>query len=100
MIELGLLMQVRPLKNESAVFESLSKLVYYSYFRVNDDYYIFTYAKSRILIKIIENLLDLSFLVVENITTNQRRFRSLQGFCLYILNLKKLGKILKFWKQI
>lgn len=85
-------MQVRPLKNESTVFESLSKLVYYSYFQVNDDYYLFTYAKSRILIKIIENLLHLNFVVVKNITTNQRRFCSLRGFCLYILNLKKTGK--------
>jgi len=110
MRELGLLLQMLlPTSSLELMFKLLSKLVYYSYFQVNDDYYIFAYARSQILREIILNILYSNCTIVKNIKANQRRFRSLRGFCLYILKLKETGKnfqVLKtnlqkeFWDEV
>lgn len=110
MNELGLLIQILlPESDIKFVIKLLSKLVYYSYFQVNNNYYLFTYAKSQIFKEIITNIIYSKCKVKKNIKANQRRFRSLRGFCLYILSLKEAGKNFKvlktnlpenFWEEV
>jgi hypothetical protein len=97
MKELALLVEVILLTNNlKMMFNLLSKLVYFSYFQVTNKKYIFIYAKSQIFQTIIVNILASNYTIVETIIANQRRLRSLRGFCLYILSLEETGKIFKF----
>lgn len=92
MIELVLLFQVcAPTNNPKIIFEFLSKLVYYSYFKIDDNHYIFTYAKSQFLKNSIINIITSNFTILRRIRAYERPFRSFRGFCMFILGLKETG---------
>lgn len=98
MEELALLLKIEKLETTKshsnlAILEELSKLVYFSYFCIDNEYYLFMFAKTLLFKDLIMYfILSSNFLIKENIISNHRRFRSLRGFCLYITILRKGAK--------
>lgn len=83
----------------------LINLKTFSYFQIDQKYYLFFYGKKRI---------DLDFLyqainVIQELDTNKRKLRSLRGFFLYALEMMRTGEKVKdlatnvqpfFWKKV
>ena len=79
--------------------------IFFSYFQVDKNYYLFLYAQESI---------DLAFFyksvhIIQELDSKQRKIRSLRGFFLYALEIMKTGKeyeILStnlqpfFWKKV
>jgi hypothetical protein len=79
--------------------------IFFSYFQVDQNYYLFLYAQQSIDI----NLLYQSVEVIQEFDSKQRKIRSLRGFFLYALEIMENGEnyeILQtnlqpfFWKKV
>jgi len=62
--------------------------IFYSYFQVDQNYYLFLYAQQSIDI----NLLYQSVQVIQELDSKQRKIRSLRGFFLYALEIMEKGE--------
>lgn len=98
--------QTQTIPGNSNLFQQLKKQnIFYSYFLVNQNYYLFFYAQEPIQIDFIYQFINL----VQELDSKQRKIRSLRGFFLYALEIIKNGKdyeILEtnlqpfFWKKV
>jgi hypothetical protein len=72
--------------------KNLDNLVYYSYFRIETNYYFLTFSKNKLFEVLVSNLLDRQTYILKNIITRERRLRSLRGFLNYVIELKNSKK--------
>jgi hypothetical protein len=79
--------------------------IFYSYFQVDQNYYLFLFSQKSIDINFLYQLVER----IEELDSKQRKIRSLRGFFLYALEIMKTGKeyeILStnlqpfFWKKV
>lgn len=68
--------------------KNLNNIVYYSYFRLDTDFYFLVFARNKIFSAITLNFLNNQTYVIKKIVTRTRPLRSLGGFLSYILELK------------
>jgi hypothetical protein len=77
------------LPDSSSIFEELQKEeLFFSYFQVDQNYYLFVYTQQPIDI----NLLYQSVEVIQELDSKQRKIRSLRGFFLYALEIMEKGE--------
>lgn len=90
-------------------FDFLSNLTYWSYFRVETEYYLFLFARNQVFEVFITMYLSRKIFIKKNIKTRKRRLRSLRGFCLYVIELMQAKEDVKiintnldpsFWEEI
>ena len=79
--------------------------IFYSYFQVDQNYYLFLFSQKSIDINFLYQLVE----IIEELDSKQRKIRSFRGFFLYALEIMKTGKeyeILStnlqpfFWKKV
>lgn len=98
--------EIQEIPEDSKIFEELkNQEVFFSYFQVNQKYYLFFYQEKFIDIDGIEPFITR----IEELDRKQRKIRSLRGFFLYALEIIENGKdyeILKtnlepsFWRKL
>jgi len=98
--------QTQQIPDSSSIFDQLKQQkIFFSYFQVDQNYYLFVYTQQSIDI----NLLYQSVEVIEELDSKQRKIRSLRGFFLYALEILETGKdyqILEtnlqpfFWRKV
>jgi hypothetical protein len=98
--------QTQQIPDSSSIFDQLKQQkIFFSYFQVDQNYYLFLYAQQSIDI----NLLYQSVEVIQELDSKQRKIRSLRGFFLYALEIMENGEnyeILQtnlqpfFWKKV
>ena len=98
--------QTQQIPDDTILFDEFKQQnIFYSYFQIDQNYYLFLYAQQSIDI----NLLYQSVEVVQELDSKQRKIRSLRGFFLYALEIMENGKeyeILEtnlqpfFWKKV
>jgi len=89
------LTQIECISNKKSLSElcnNLDSVVYYSYFRLNTNFYFLVFARSKLFSAIISDLLDTQTYTVKKIVTRTRPLRSLRGFFSYILELKSFNQ--------
>lgn len=86
-------------------FDELDKLkVFFSYFQVDDNYYLFLYSEKKVDIEFLYHLISIK----KYLNKQKRRLRSFRGYFLYALEIQRTGdlKVLKtnlnytFWSDI
>ena len=97
---------VASLRDSSSVFNQLKEQkIFYSYFQVDQNYYLFLFSQKSIDINFLYQLVE----IIEELDSKQRKIRSFRGFFLYALEIMKTGKeyeILStnlqpfFWKKV
>ena len=81
--------QTQQIPDLSSIFDQLKQQkIFFSYFQVDQNYYLFVYTQQSIDI----NLLYPSVEVIEELDSKQRKIRSLRGFFLYALEILENGK--------
>ena len=81
--------QIQQIPDSSSIFDQFNQQnIYFSYFQVEKNYYLFVYAQQSIDI----NLLYQSVKVIEELDSKQRKIRSLRGFFLYALEIIENGE--------
>jgi len=98
--------QIQPISDNSTVFEELTnQQLFFSYFQVDQKYYLFFYQQKSIDIDRIEPLIH----ILDELDRKQRKIRSLRGFFRYVLEIMENGQdyqILKtnlqpsFWRKL
>ena len=98
--------QTQQIHDNTNLFDQLKKQnIFYSYFKVDQNYYLFVYAEQSIDI----NLLYQSVEIIQELDYKQRKIRSFRGFFLYALEILENGKdyeILQtnlqpfFWRKV
>lgn len=98
--------QPQTISDDSNLFHQLKKQnIFYSYFQVDQNYYLFLYAQKSIDI----DFLYQSINVIQELDSKQRKLRSIRGFLLYALEIMEIGEnyeILKtnlqpfFWRKV
>ena len=98
--------QIQPTSDNLTVFEELTnQQLFFSYFQVDQKYYLFFYQQKSIDIDRIEPLIH----ILDELDRKQRQIRSLRGFFLYALEIMENGEeyqILKtnlqpsFWRKL
>ena len=98
--------EIEEIPENSPIFEELQKEeLFFSYFQVDQKYYLFFYGQKSIDI----NLIELHLQIIEELDRKQRKIRSLRGFFFYALEIMKNGKdfeILRtnlqvsFWRKL
>ena len=69
---------------DSSIFNQLKEQnIFYSYFQVDQNYYLFVYAQNSIDINFLYQLID----VIQELDSKQRKLRSFRGFFLYALEI-------------
>jgi hypothetical protein len=82
------LLEIDSISESSRIFEKLGlSHYYYSYFQVNQTYYLFFYAAQKNN-SLLEEVYQ-SITVIQELNTKTRRIRSLRGFLLYTLEIRK-----------
>ena len=94
------------LRDDSSLFDEFKKQkIYFSYFQVDQNYYLFVYAQKSIDINFLYQSID----VIQELDSKQRKIRSFRGFFLYALEIMQMGdnyEILKtnlqpfFWRKV
>ena len=97
---------IQQISEDSKIFDKLQKQeLFFSYFQVDQKYYLFFYGQKFIDIDLIDPFID----IIEELDTKQRKIRSLRGFFLYVLEIMENGQdyqILKtnlqpsFWRKL
>lgn len=85
------------LKLERLIFyqsQFFGQNIFYSYFQVEQKYYLFFYSEKSIDIDLIEQFID----ILEELDTKQRKIRSLRGFFFYALEIMNNEKDLQIFK--
>ena len=98
--------QTQQIHDNTNLFDQFKKQnIFFSYFQVDQNYYLFVYAQKSIDI----NLLYQSVEIIQELDYKQRKIRSFRGFFLYALEIMENGKdyeILKtnlqpfFWRKV
>ena len=98
--------QTQQIPDSSSIFDQFKQQkIFFSYFQVDQNYYLLLYAQQSIDI----NLLYQSVEVIQELDSKQRKIRSLRGFFLYALEIMENGEnyeILQtnlqpfFWKKV
>jgi len=98
--------EIQQIPEDSKIFDELqNQQVCFSYFQVNQKYYLFVYQQKFIDIDRIEPFIH----ILDELDTKQRKIRSLRGFFLYALEILENGQdyqILKtnlqpsFWRKL
>jgi len=98
--------QTQQITNHTILFNQLKEQnIFFSYFQVDQNYYLFVYAQKSIDINFLYQSLD----VIQELDSKQRKIRSFRGFFLYALEIMETGKeyeILQtnlqpfFWRKI
>lgn len=101
-----LFFQTQQISDHTILFNELKQQKsFFSYFQVDQKYYLFVYAQQSLDI----NLLYQSVHVIQELDSKQRKIRSLRGFFLYALEIIESGKdyeILEtnlqpfFWRKV
>lgn len=96
----------KSLRDDTILFNQFkTQKIFFSYFQVDKNYYLFVYAQQSID----RNLLYQSVDVIQELDSKQRKIRSLRGFFLYALEIIENGKdyeILEtnlqpfFWRKV
>lgn len=97
---------VASLRDDTILFHQFKEQkIFFSYFQVDQKYYLFFYSQKPIDI----DLIDPSIHILEELNTKQRKIRSMRGFFLYALEIIDNGKDLKilttnlkpsFWRNL
>ena len=98
--------QTKQIHDNTNLFDQFKKQkIFYSYFQVDQNYYLFVYAQNSIDINFLYQLID----VIQELDSKQRKIRSFRGFFLYGLEIMEMGEnyeILKtnlqpfFWRKV
>ena len=81
--------QTHQIPDSSSSFDQFKQQkIFFSYFQVDQNYYLFLYAQQSIDI----NLLYQSVQVIQELDSKQRKIRSLRGFFLYALEIMENGE--------
>jgi hypothetical protein len=98
--------QTQQITDDTILFDEFKQQnILYSYFQVDQNYYLFVYAQKSIDI----NFLYQSGEIIQELDSKQRKIRSLRGFFLYALEIMEKGKdyeILEtnlqpfFWRKV
>jgi len=98
--------QTKQIPENSSLFDEFKKQkIFFSYFQVNRNYYLFLYAQKSMDIDFLYHSVD----VIQELDSKHRKIRSLRGFFLYALEIMEVGKnyeILEtnlqpfFWKKV
>ena len=81
--------QTHPIPDSSSIFNQLKEQkIFFSYFQVDQKYYIFIYSQKSIDINFLYQLID----VIQELDSKQRKIRSFRGFFLYALEIMENGK--------
>jgi len=98
--------QTQQIPDDTILFDQLKKQeIFFSYFQVDQKYYLFFYSQKSIDI----NFIYQSVNVLQELDSKQRTLRSLRGFFLYALEIMETGKdyeILQtnlqpfFWRKV
>ena len=98
--------QTKQIHDNTNLFDQFKKQkIFYSYFQVDQNYYLFVYAQNSIDINFLYQSID----VIQELDSKQRKIRSLRGFFLYALEIMENAQdyeILStnlqpfFWKKV
>ena len=98
--------EIQPIPEDTILFDQFkTQTISFSYFQVDQNYYLFFYSQKSIDIDSIDPFIH----ILEELDTKQRKLRSLRGFFLYaleIMNNEKDLQILKtnlkpsFWRNL
>jgi hypothetical protein len=98
--------QTQQISDDPILFDEFKKQkIFFSYFQVDQKYYLFVYAQQSIDINFLYQSID----VIQELDSKQRKIRSLRGFFLYALEIIENGKdyeILEtnlqpfFWRKV
>ena len=81
--------QTQQISDDTILFNELKQQkIFYSYFQVDQNYYLFVYAQQSIDINIFYQSVD----VIQELDSKQRKIRSFRGFFLYALEIMENGK--------
>jgi hypothetical protein len=98
--------QIQAIPDHSIIFEELQKQeLFFSYFQVDQKYYLFFYGQKSIDTDLIEPHIQ----ILEELDRKQRKIRALRGFFIYALEILENGKDLEilrtnlqpsFWRKL
>ena len=81
--------QTQQIHDNTNLFDQFKKQnIFFSYFQVDQNYYLFLYAQKSIQIDFLYQSID----VIQELDSKQRKIRSLRGFFLYALEIMETGK--------
>ena len=76
--------QIQPIPDDTILFDQFEQQnICYSYFQVEQNYYLFLYSQKFIDIDSIDPFIH----IIQELDTKQRKIRSLRGFFLYALEI-------------
>ena len=98
--------QTQQIPDDTSLFDEFKQQkIFFSYFQVDQNYYLFVYSQADIQLDTIYQSVQL----IQELDSKQRKIRSLRGFFLYALEIMETGKdyeILNtnlqpfFWKKV
>lgn len=98
--------QTQQISGHAIIFDQFKKqTIFFSYFQVDQKYYLFFYTQKSIEIDFLYQAVD----VIQELNSKKRKIRSLRGFLLYVLEFMENGKDSKilstnlqpfFWKKV
>jgi hypothetical protein len=98
--------QTQQISDHAIILDQFKKqTIFFSYFQVDQKYYLFVYSQKSIEIDFIYQVID----VIQELDSRKRKLRSIRGFLLYALEFMKNGKDSKilstnlqpfFWKEV
>ena len=97
--------EIQQISDNSPIFDQLKKQELFSYFQVDQKYYLFFYSQKSIDIDRIDSFIH----ILQELDTKQLKIRSLRGFFLYALEIMNNGKDLQilttnlkpsFWRNL
>lgn len=81
--------ETKKIPDSSILFEELKKqTIFFTYFQVDQKYYLFVYSKKFIEIDLLYQSVEL----IQELDSKKRQIRSLRGFFLYALEIMENGK--------
>ena len=81
--------QTQQIPDSSSIFDQFKQQnIFFSYFQVDRNYYLFLYAQKSIDINFLYQSID----VIQELDSKQRKIRSFRGFFLYSLEIMETGK--------
>jgi len=98
--------QTQQIPDHAIILDQFKKQkIFFSYFQVDQKYYLFVYTQKPIEIDFIYQVID----VIQELDSRKRKLRSIRGFLLYALEFMENGKDSKilstnlqpfFWKKV
>lgn len=84
----GFFFETRQISDNSIIFEELEKReLFFSYFQIDQKYYLFFYAEKSTEIDFLYQFVD----VFQELNSKKRQIRSLRAFFLYALEIMEVG---------